>query len=104
MKYLLFIFFLIITTMIFGQPFEKFLKHPGKDIPESIIVTKDNHILITGNTLHGSTRYAFVIKSDTSGTVHWVKKIENLPGNFSAISMIESFDGNYLLIGSTHVA
>jgi hypothetical protein len=74
----------------------------GFDFPFSLIETSDNHMLMVGFTnSYGATGLdAWIAKMDTNGKIIWNTRIGG-GGDDRAISVVETDDQNYLVVGQT---
>jgi len=72
----------------------------------SLIITSENHLIITGTSTNASTgnTQIIVIKTDMDGKILWTRKYGNLIAPETNVGLVESRRGNFALSATTHQA
>ncbi len=73
-------------------------KYLDQDIAYSVRQTGDGSYVLVGEVNDGTWKYAFMIKTDTSGNQQWSKNIGSAES--SAYSIRSTSDGGYVVVGS----
>ena len=101
-KYLVFLSFILLTTILFSQnpPDTLWTRNLGGNVASSMKITSDGGYILAGNTGSSNSYSFYLVKTDENGNEEWNKVLNN-NSNQGARSIQQTMDGGYITVGFT---